>query len=205
MIEQIKLKKNSDTVFIIGGGSSLTKTLPNPSIIVDKDIIATNYAYDLFPNAMVLLFADKSWYVKHMLDIQNRFKGIIISSTNMDKEYYLTNKVDHVFFRGEDYKISEVCDKLNGGNSGHLAINLAMFMGYRKIVLIGFDMNDKVKQTHWHDKHNYSVVTSRYREVFIPAFSSITPYQVKFGCEIYNLNKESCITSFKFADLQDFI
>lgn len=207
MIEKIKLKKTSDTVFIIGGGSSLAKTLPNPSLISNRDIICTNDAYILFPNAMVLLFADKSWFSKRMLDVQNNFKGIVVACPNnvADERYYINNKIDNIFNRGLDNSISETPDKLCGTNSGHIAINLAVLMGYKKIVLIGFDMDDKVRKTHWHDKHLEGTVTSRYKEVFLPAFETVVPFQDQLGFKIYNLNRESCLKSFEFADLQDFL
>jgi uncharacterized Rossmann fold enzyme len=43
---------NSDIVFIIGGGPSLKETLPDLSVLNNKNLIVTNNAYKLYPNAI---------------------------------------------------------------------------------------------------------------------------------------------------------
>ena len=40
----------------------------------------------------------------------------------------------------------------NGANSGHCGIQLALLAGYRKIYLLGFDLNDN-EQTHFHQSY----------------------------------------------------
>jgi hypothetical protein len=205
MIEELKLKKTSDTVFIIGGGSSLSKYLPDKTILEGKDIICTNNAYQLYPNAMILFFMDKVWFEKHDKTIKETFKGIPITCDSHLKKFFHDNGINYIFNRGPKNGLSENPDKLNGTNSGAMAINLAVLMGYKKIVLLGFDMNKDAKTLHWHPPHFRPSNTDRYATHFLPGMNSIAPFQEKFDFKIYNINKESAITCFEFAELEKFL
>jgi hypothetical protein len=205
MLEELKLKKTSDTVFIIGGGNSILKYLPNPSILEGKDIICTNNAYLMYPNAMILFFMDKKWFLDHQAKVKETFKGTTITCDSHQKKFFFDNGVNYCFSRSEDNGISKIGDRLNGSNSGHMAINLAAIMGYKKIVLLGFDMNPTVPALHWHKGHVRPSNTERYKTHFLPGMKSIVPFQESLEFKIYNINKESFVTEFEFADLEQFL
>ena len=44
-----------------------------------------------------------------------------------------------------------------GGNSGHAAIDLAYNRGATRIILLGYDMQGKDFEAHWHGKHSEKV------------------------------------------------
>lgn len=205
MIDTLKLKKNSDTVFIIGGGPSILKYLPDTSVLLGKDIICTNNAYLLYPEAMILFFMDKYWFNNHEKKIKEVFQGTTVTCDNTQKKFFLENGVEHVFLRGENRGLSSALDKLNGCNSGHMSINLAALMGYKKIVLLGFDMNVQVEKSHYHDGHPRETKKDRYTTHFLPGMKSIAPLQEQFVIKIYNINRESAIRDFEFADLEQFL
>lgn len=204
MIEDLKSKKTSDTVFIIGGGNSILKYLPDPSILFGKDIICTNNAYMLYPEAMILFFMDKKWFIEHEEKIKEKFKGITITADTYAKNFFFEKGVNYVFSRGADKGISTNPNTIYGTNSGHMAINIAVLMGYKKIVLLGFDMNPTATQLHYHSGHSRPSNTDRYRTHFLPGMKSVASAQESLGFKVYNINRDSCIKDFEFADLQTF-
>ena len=86
----IENEKTEDTVFIIGGGPSVSKYLPDPRVLDDHDVICTNNAYKLFPDAMLLHYADRVWWTWHTQskhDVENAFKGNISSASQPEQPY----------------------------------------------------------------------------------------------------------------------
>ena len=208
LTDRLKQKKTSDICFIIGGGPSLLKYLPDTSVLKNKDVIVTNNAYKLFPDAMVLHFADKAWYEWHTKpkhDFLNKFSGTITTCALAQKGFWDKSRI-FCFFKGDTKGgISKDTDKLNGNNAGHQAINIAVHLGYKKIVLIGFDLDASNRKTHWHNEHERPTNVGNYEFSMIPGFEKIVPYQKELDFKIYNINKESKLKCFEFADLQEFI
>lgn len=77
-IETKNLDKN--TIFIIGGGPSLKQTLPDLSILNGKNIITTNTAYKLYPEALICLFGDMYWWNHNWEHLLNNCKSYIVTS-----------------------------------------------------------------------------------------------------------------------------
>lgn len=205
--------KTEDTVFIIGGGRSLFEYLPSTSVLEDHDIICCNNAYKLFPNAMLLHFADEIWWRWHNKpkhDVVNNFNGIITTAagTNSNiKRWEQSPAVSTCFTcENKDKKIGINTDKnrVAGNNTGHQAVNIAVHMGYKQIVLLGFDLHME-KQTHWHNDHERSTCVENYKYTMIPGFELISAYENKLGFKVFNLNHKSALRCFSFANLDDFI
>lgn len=200
-------KKSSTTCFIIGGGPSLKQVLPDPDVLSGKDIIATNNAYKLFPNAFITHFGDACWYHWHTSPPNNLlvdFPGIISTSAQTNRGFWKKNTRVFCFNGGKTKGISTEKNVLYGNNAGHQAINIAILMEYKNIVLIGFDLN-LTGDTHWHSEHKRPTNRGNYETTMIPGFNSIAPYQEKLGFKIYNTNKQSNIKCFEFCNLGDWI
>lgn len=205
LISRLIIEKKSDTVFIIGGGSSLKKYLPDHSILHNKDVIALNNAYKLFPNAILTHFADKVWWTwGHNETLPKTFKGPVTTcSTN---NIFLWDKTPVVcFWQGQHKYLSEKHDTINGNNAGHQGINLAVHIGYENIILLGFDMDSNAKQTHWHNEHKRQNNTNLYNEGMIPNLKTLDQYQDKLAFKIWNVNRESKVKNFDFCDLDKFL
>lgn len=206
IVSELQNKRNSDTVFIIGGGQSLSRILPDPSIIYTKDIICANNAYKLFPNALCLHWIDPVWWSWHTSpkhDVLNTFKGIITSgSPNRSK-----NRDIVTYFNTINKNDGIATDKsfLYGKNTGHQCINIAVHISYKNICLIGFDSDSSASITHWHSDHERLVHKEIYDKNMIPGFNSIVPYQEQLSFKVWNLNHESRIRCFDFAELSDFL
>ena len=83
----------------------------------------------------------------------------------------------------------------NGQNSGHCGIQLALLLGYKKIYLLGFDLNEK-GQTHFHqsyrdvDQKSFKTKVSNYGKILL---DSLIDY--KGAQEIINLSSSSILVN----------
>lgn len=94
---------------------------------------------------------------------------------------------------------SGLSDKRNGlmtgQNSGHQAINLAVLLGARRILLLGFDMKSSGGKTHWFGEH-----PTRTDESIFSAMLNNFPHMVRplaaLGVEVINCTPGSALQCF---------
>ena len=207
-------KKNSDTVFIIGGGPSVSTLIPDTSVIEDRDIICTNNAYKLYPDALVLHFMDAPWWQWHQdaeHNVKENFSGEIVSSAVTKREMNIESNLITYFKRIVDPSntviggLTDNPNDLRGNNSGHQAINIAYHMQYEQVVLIGFDLNRNAQSCHWHKDHRRLTNRDMFEDRMLPEFEKTAEWLKDKEMNVYNLNRKSAIQGFTFADLRDFI
>lgn len=94
-----------------------------------------------------------------------------------------------------------------GGNSGYQAINLAVLLGAKKILLLGYDMSKPNGRSHWHGDHPEGMNNpedghfKRWKE----AFATILPDLEKAGVEVVNCTDGSELNCFRRASLESEI
>jgi len=93
-------------------------------------------------------------------------------------------------------------------NSGSSAINLAVHLGAKRIMLLGFDMKLKDhKDQHWHKLYGKKPKKeSQIQKTFIrhsEGFPKIARDAKRLGVEILNVNPDSAITAFERVNLSD--
>lgn len=92
-----------------------------------------------------------------------------------------------------------------GGNSGFQALNIAIWTGAKRILLVGFDMQDAVVD-HWYGRNNWVGANNpdianfrRWRAAFMNAAPGIRDRGIKVvNCSVY-----SALQAFKIATLED--
>jgi uncharacterized Rossmann fold enzyme len=95
---------------------------------------------------------------------------------------------------------------LTGNNAGQQAIGLAYLIGFKTIVLIGFDMDSTAKETHWHSEHKRPVVNKDiYNKTMIPSMNRMAIDLKQKNVEVFNINRESKLSCFPFSDLKQFL
>ena len=208
LIDALRAKHEGQNVFIIGGGPSLLSVLPDKTLLDDKNVIGTNNAYQFFPNAILTHFADRTWWMWHREKLQAQFKNPITSPAasntiqTRDMEKFGVTVFQHGDRKGgyatERYKV-------NGNNAGHQAINIAGHIGFKNIILIGFDMHPTNPKTHWHDGHNRATNKSNYAGTMIPGLVNLVPFQETVGFKVWNTNKESHLKCFDFTDINEWL
>jgi hypothetical protein len=180
---------SGETVYIIGGGPSLVNFDWNQ--LIGKRTIAINKAIVSYPNADVLYWTDSriyGWY-KNEID---KFKGL--KYTIRDHSSYSADS--RILRKGNAFGLEESRDSLcHGNNSGYAAINLAYLFGVKKIVLLGYDMHNDGKQSHYHDGYPVPATGDNiYRDQFIPGFKVLADILKEKKVEVYNASMTSSLT-----------
>lgn len=88
-----------------------------------------------------------------------------------------------------------------GFNSGYQAINLAVHLGARRIVLLGYDMWRGPDGPNWFGTHP-NHVDSPY-PLFLQAFASVVEPLKAMGVEVVNASRFTVLMAFPRVDLQE--
>jgi hypothetical protein len=212
------------TAIIIGGGPSMLKQFNVPdSIIQDvyagkiqpsayspyleqihkSHVIAVNVAYKIGTWIDVVFFGDPSTWQEDKANLV-QFKGLRVTCA---KE--LDNDTRLKWLQRDPRKrhgISTNPEMVSwNNNSGAAAINLAVHMGAKRIILLGFDMKlDKEKNQHWHKFYSTSEkqIASAFRR-HLTGFREIKQDADQLGIEIINANPDSAITQFPRMNFKD--
>ena len=190
--------------FILGGGPSLKGF--DFSQLKGELVIGVNRAYEKFP-CSILFATDENYYqwltegkmgaearkkfdefegYKVWLEIKKRFKG--------------TYSVQGLNGKGLSFSMKQGI--YHGENSGFGALNLAVCLGANPIYLLGYDMKGKGGlQDWWHKGYPQTQGEGVYKK-FMPYFDHVAPILEEKGIEVRNMNRDSALRCFKFADLK---
>jgi hypothetical protein len=165
------------------------------------NILAVSDAYRLLPFADVLYSCDERWWTVH--------KGCPDFAGEKWSSHGGAKKNDKIS-ASQKYGLNLVAgqDKEGfspdpgiihyGSNSGFQAVNLALLMGARQIVLVGFDM----KGSHFFGKHPAPLRNTSNYVNFIAAFKRAAK-TLPADVEIINATPGSALTCFKRQTLDD--
>ena len=104
---------------------------------------------------------------------------------------------------GFDPDPNNVC----GNNSGAHALNFAINNGAKTIILLGYDMKIKDRESHWHGGHGYGLRPDVYANLFIPSITSMAKVisQHKPDVKIVNASPDSDLRCFEFDNFENYI
>lgn len=184
------------TVVCIGGGPSLTEA--------DVDacrgrarVIAVNDAYRLAPWADLLYACDGRWWKMH--------KGVMSFA---GPKFALTAPqpndwgVLNLRNNGRDGLCLEPDGLCTGRNSGYQAINLAVHLGAKRILLLGYDMKRSGGKSHWFGEHQRGALTSPYQR-FLEAFTTMQEPLRTLGVEVINCTRSTVLHTFPKMTIDD--
>jgi hypothetical protein len=185
-----------DTIYIVGGGTSLKGFDFNQ--LKDKTVIAVNKAFLHIPFAQVLYWSDTRFFEWHSKEMEF-FKGIKVTCRPQPKRSDVINLLN----TGKTGLETMSYGLRDGGNSGYAAINLAYHLGAKKIVLLGFDMQTNGKETHWHDGYVSTADTGTMERLMIPNFDSLVEPLEKRKIKVYNASPNSKLTCFQKITIEE--
>ena len=182
----------NETAFLIGGGPSLKgfdfKALQN------KRTIAINKAFLFHPNADILYWTDSRFYTWYKNDI-DKFKG---EKYTIKPYGDIAKNIKVLKNTGKGGLEMSKSGVRHGNNSGHAAINLAYHLGVKRIILLGFDMQNVKGNSHFHE--GYPVKQTRdetYKKSMIPLFLAISEDLKRKKIEVINACPNSELKCFK--------
>jgi hypothetical protein len=189
---------DNEIVYIIGGGPSLKNFDWNQ--LKGKKIIAINRAYEVLPWAEVLYWTDSRFYKWYKSDIDklNNIKVTCRPFHNIPQDVILLKSNN---YNKLDMRPSYIS---HGNNSGYGAINLAVKLGAKKIYLLGYDMNSKPNQSHWHSGYQSSHNHTIYNKM-ISQFDGLPKELKELNIEVFNANPNSKLEVFRKCSLEDAI
>ena len=188
------------TVYIIGGGPSLKDM--DLSIIHNKRVIGVNNAYKLGSWVDCCWWGDGGWWDEHAGSLKN-FSGLKVHCCNHHAIRPGTKRV----IRGKPLGIEKRHEYISWNHSsGASAVNLAVHLGAKKIVLVGFDMKkDKDGENNWHDDHKRLGPDWNPYDRFLSVWPHIRRDADKLKIEIINATPDSALTLFPMMNLEDVV
>ena len=178
------------TMFCVGGGPSLKGF--DWDKLKGKKVIAINRAFQVLPEAQYIYFSDLKFWNGYREEL---LKHSAIKVTG-DKRIKHDKVVSYRFTGLKGIDIKPGCLR-TGNNSGYAAINLAIHLGAKFIMLLGYDM-DYTDGTHWHE--GYPTRSGKIKKM-LPWFDSMKHDLEYLGVQVFNCNKESKIETFSKVNI----
>ena len=203
-----------DSVYIIGGGSSLNDY--DFSALENKDTIAVNVAALDVPNPTYCITADSTIFRRlengefsHIdtawvlvsnanhctLQMQpnGSFKNI---RTGFVHDLFAFNMVirnhgvEGIGFRWQDFR--------TGYNSGFCALQLAVLLGYKEIHLLGFDMRSHPQshKCHYHNRYRRRITQGTFQKYLTNFIVALKILKDKTDIKVYSRSSISILNEY---------
>lgn len=187
------------TTFLVGGGPS-ARAFDLSLLRGCGVVVAINDSFKKLPWADVVFTADGSWLSSRARSLMG-FKGEIVAAlpcnyaAPVGLQLTRLRRLDGV---GLNRGASSVYYADNSG-FGALATFAARS---RRIVLVGYDMNG---HGHWHDGYEWGhKMVSRFPS-WARSFDMVAPLLAARGIDVINVNAQSAIRCFRFAEMADVL
>jgi hypothetical protein len=192
-----------ETVALIGSGPSLTQEQCNT--VRSLNTIAVNDAWILAPWADVLYFADHRWLVWHCEALAS-FKGVKVSiEQHMQVEFPPDVHVLRNLDNGDPAGLSlDPTGIKTGCNSGYQALNLAVLLGAKRIILLGYDYRFDGSRSHFFGDHPVPTFEN-HLPGYAQKFSTIENKLIELGIEVLNATPGTALNAFPKVSLEDVI
>lgn len=192
-----------EQVFVLASGPSLTQEVCDK--IRGRKVIVVNVSFKLAPWAPVWYFTDSCIYERYREEVKAWPGEVITMSRTAKRE--LNKRVKRVKGEGDPAFPFVAFPPLGhhairqGRSSGHTAVSLAVALGAKQTVLLGFDMRIVDGCEHHHREYIGPRDHELYAREFVPGFTGWNAAALKSGVEILNCTPGSAVTEFPFADL----
>jgi hypothetical protein len=168
-------------------------------------VIVVNTSYQIAPWADCLCASDVRWW--HWHKGAQSFPGLKYATSKRVGQMARERKWKGIEIlrnsgaKGLDLDTHGV---MHGLNTGYRAINIAVHFGAKRILLLGYDMQQGPnKQEHWHPDH-----PSRSRSpyaTFVKYFDTLVEPLAQLGVEVINCTPGSALTQFPQRPLREVL
>jgi hypothetical protein len=160
-------------------------------------VIAVNNCFRIAPWADLLYACDGAWW-RQYVDAKD-FAGLKVTQDPSVEGILRVPSEDGEGLSLDPLRIHQ------GGNSGYQAINLAVLLGVREIILLGFDLHAPGRRRHWHPDHPIGMNnpdTSNF-EGWLKRFDELPPDLERAGVRVINCSPGSALKVFPSSALED--
>jgi len=197
-----------ETVFLLGGGPSLLDSLgelEDETYDIHKEIrkrrvVAINESIYCALYADILFFRDIAWYFGNK-EVVDAWNGVVVTST---ASTFYSSRVNVIKMKhSNDFLVG--CGTIRyGRSSGHLALSLAINLGAKRCVLLGFDCRFVDGRSHFHSENNRTTALT-YSSDFLPAWDGWGDAARRAGVEVVNATPGSAILEFQYRPLAEVL
>lgn len=167
-------------------------------------MLAINDAYRVLPFAEIVYACDAKWWDHH--EGCPDFHGEKWSSHDegSNKKLETAERWGLHLIRGRDQQGFSLDPSIihYGSNSGYQAINLAILMGVKKIILVGFDMQIVNGMRHFFGDHPLPMSNSARFETVVDFFNRAVK-SIPNDVEILNCTPASALDCFRKVTLEE--
>lgn len=186
---------------IVAGGPSAEAARDRLATVRGGSIICVNDAWRLAPHGGVLYACDPEWIQHHAEAIQAAgYSGQRITQSAIAAARHGWVRIVGRQLPGVSTKPGEI--HFND-NSGAQAINLALHMGFRTMVLVGFDMGHLGKREHWFGDHPKPLRNGSPYHKFVANFARVAADLHALGVQVINTSPVNRLRMFPRMDLED--
>lgn len=198
-----------ETAAILASGPSMTRAQAEAVRGKCRVIAVNNQGIDtdcdgamvpaLAPWADILYAADTKWW-RYYHERALKFEGrkVTIRDTLPWREVYsLKQSVDHASFDPRPTHL------VSGGNSGYQAVHLAVHLGVKRVILLGFDMkNGRNGRRHWFGDHPGRLKAHGAYAGWHRAFDKFAKVLDHMNIEVLNCTPEPALRCFRRTPLE---
>jgi hypothetical protein len=170
-------------------------------------VIVVNDAYRLAPWADVLYSSDRFWWAFYKgVDSFLGLKVTMEYSPGRKATELLRYAPQMVFMRQTgDQGIETAPDGLRtcGRNSGGAAVNLAVHLGPRRIVLLGYDMGVTGAKRHFFGDHPSPLSNRHNFPTWRRAFDTMAQPLEDLGIDVINCSRQTSLNAFRCAPIEE--
>ena len=167
-------------------------------------VVAVNDAIRLAPWAEVLYSSDRGWwrYYDGVPDFAGLKVGIGWKAGDASPIYRLPSVQVLAHTGAEGLELAPTGLR-SGGHSGYAAINLAVHLGARRIVLLGYTCGPAHGRSHFFGRHPSGLPesTDQHYATFRRAYATLVEPLAAAGVSVVNATPRSWITAFPCAPL----
>ncbi len=192
------------TAVILASGPSLTQEQIDAALASGHFTIAVNTTWEKAPTADMLYAGDFLWWKVNIAKVRAaKFKGVIWTQDSSTAARWPGIK----HFRGVNREGLGMRDVLHiNGNSGVQALNLAYLQGYKRIILLGFDMKlGPNGEKHHHADHPHPMVQGQTFGDWLHKLEAVARDFKTTDCEVLNATPESAMKCFPFVDWREVL
>lgn len=203
-------KWKDQDVFVIGGGTSLEKfdwELLRPDDVLT---IGCNDAYLRGPDICnICVFGDKQWWTLHERGLEayqaSGQCSVFTNCPQLIKRQKKKPTISWLWMMERKHRGLHLDALSWGSNTGCVAVNLALLLGAKRVLLLGFDMKLTGGRANWHDNSLVKPSPVPYSG-FIKGFRYIAKdLPEKFpGSEIINITDDSNLHVFPKIGVKEF-
>lgn len=168
-----------------------------------SNVLVINDSYRIAPWADCLYACDMKWWQWQYKDHQAKIEAFQGEKWTLDKEAAEKYGLFHINSEANKGLSTDPDIIYQGMNSGYQAINLAYHFGARKIILLGYDMQQTGGNKHWFGNHpddsqpNYNTIKQ--------LFDDIAQSMASLKLEIINCTEITALTSFPRKELKSVL